>query len=72
MCLSKRIGILIGHGNVPGVRIWVDVFSATFSHQVTLHFEGPEVIVIPIELLDDGRFSFGAHYLLVYVQRLQV
>jgi hypothetical protein len=67
MRLPKRIDIFIGHGSDPGVRIWVNVLPETFSHQVTLHFEGPEVIVFSIKLLDERCFSVGADNLLVYL-----
>ncbi len=53
MCFSKEAAVFGSHGSDSGARIWVDIFPETFGHKVTLHLEGPEVIVLPIKLLDD-------------------
>jgi hypothetical protein len=50
---SEDAAVFGSHGCDSGVRIWVDIFPETFGHPVTLHLEGPEVIVLPIKLLDD-------------------
>jgi hypothetical protein len=74
MRLSKRTDVFVGHGSVSGIRIRVDVVPEAFRHQVTLHLERPEVIVIPVELLDNGsaNINVGIHNLLVYLQELLV
>ncbi len=66
---SEEVAVFGIHGCDSGVWIWVDIFPETFGHQITLHHEGPEEIVLPIKLLDDwgANLVAGAHNLLVCI-----